>query len=606
MVLQEMTAFMQGGYPSAGGAPDYSSYGHQPYERDNYGQQAPYSQQGNIHDCSSYGNNSYDEGYNSYSGGSGGCSGYGSLQQHQQQQYPPQQHHQQIGYGCGGIAASHSRGQGAYGGDMVAGQYGANHEFDGDGYANWRQEYSVGAVPEYQADVLWTAEATDEMQEVHVFGPSGEQIPPAVTSFDQAARIFQPEIIQRLHMAGFTSPTPIQAHTWAIAAAGRDVIGIAKTGSGKTLAFLLPGFLRVQARTRVPVLCVLAPTRELACQIEAEAEKFGRHIGIRTACCYGGAPRGQQLGAIRRGAQIIVACPGRLNDFIQSAAVSLSTVEYLVLDEADRMLDMGFEPQIRQVMQQIPSSRQTLLFTATWPREVRSLASEFLTKPIHVQTGAVDVMTVNKDIQQHVMFVADEKEKANRLLQILQSLSSGDRCLIFCEMKKSAEVLACELMQYYGVPAVRIHGDLAQYERTAALEAFKTGRSPIMVATDVAARGIDVKGVTVVINFDASSSSKDYVHRIGRTGRAGQKGTAYTFLLPGEEKKAQEIAQVLLRSNLPIPPELEVYVQRRRPGGGGKGKGRGSQKGGKGGRGGGGKGKGFASGFGAKGGGKSF
>mmetsp|Transcript_10671 Transcript_10671/g.22459 ORF Transcript_10671/g.22459 Transcript_10671/m.22459 type:complete len:571 (-) Transcript_10671:175-1887(-) len=492
------------------------------------------------------------------------------------------------GGGCGGSGC----GYGGCGG--AGGNYG---EDEGDDRYGWRQEYSVGNVPEYEADSLWQGEedADEGMAEVHVFGPSGEQVPPALTTFAAASNLFGPQLISRLQQAGFTAPMPIQAHTWAIAVAGRDLIGIAKTGSGKTLAFLMPGFLKVmQMRPRPPSLCVLAPTRELACQIEAEADKFGRPAGIRTACCYGGAPRGQQLGALRRGAQVVVACPGRLNDFIQSGAVNLSNVNYLVLDEADRMLDMGFEPQIRQIVQQIPPGRQTLLFTATWPREVRSLASEFLTRPIHVQTGAVDVLTVNKDIEQHVVFVQSDQEKPAQLMQILGSLSQGDRCLIFCEMKRSAEDLATSLMQYYGVPAVRIHGDMAQYERTAALESFKSGRSPVMVATDVAARGIDVKGVTMVVNYDASGSAKDYVHRIGRTGRAGQKGTAYSILGPREAKKAQDIIQVLQRSNLPIPPELQAHVSQRRPGrpngkggkggkgrfgGGGKGKGKGFGKG---------------------------
>jgi len=224
-----------------------------------------------------------------------------------------------------------------------------------------------------------------------------------------------------------------------------------------------------------------------------------------------------------------------------------------------------------------------------------------LQKPIHVQTGAVDVMTVNKDIEQRVVFVATEQEKPQQLITILQGLSPGDRCLIFCEMKRNCEMLATELTGYYGVRAVRIHGDMAQYERTAALDAFKNGRSPIMVATDVAARGIDVKGVTVVINYDASGSAKDYVHRIGRTGRAGQKGTAYTFLLPREEKKAQDIIQVLQRSGMPIPEELQALVVNRRQGRGG---GFGNRKGGKGGKGG--KGKGFGFGKGKGGGGKGF
>eukprot|EP00416_Gambierdiscus_australes_P025449 CAMPEP_0171063640 /NCGR_PEP_ID=MMETSP0766_2-20121228/5793_1 /TAXON_ID=439317 /ORGANISM="Gambierdiscus australes, Strain CAWD 149" /LENGTH=557 /DNA_ID=CAMNT_0011519577 /DNA_START=78 /DNA_END=1748 /DNA_ORIENTATION=+ len=506
----------------------------------------------------------YGRGTGGFAGGSfatyGGSLGRGPRDAHSPASLCPQD----------GMYGSYGLGSGAVG-SFSSLEMGLEGESDGFG---WRQEYSAGTVPEYQAETLWTTQEEDDgMAEVSVFGPSGDQVPPAVTSFEAAAQLFPPQLLQRLQCAGFTAPTPIQAHTWAIAVAGRDLIGIAKTGSGKTLAFLLPGFLRVmQTRMRPPLFCVLAPTRELACQIEVEADKFGRSAGIRTACCYGGAPRGQQLGALRRGAQVVVACPGRLNDFIQSGAVHLQNIGYLVLDEADRMLDMGFEPQIRQIIAQIPESRQTLLFTATWPREVRSLASEFLQRPIHVQTGGVNDLTVNKDIEQHVIFVANEQDKAQQLIQLLQGLGQGDRCLIFCEMKRSAEVLANDLINYYGVPAVRIHGDMAQYERTRALDAFKTGRSPILVATDVAARGIDVKGISVVVNYDASGSAKDYVHRIGRTGRAGQKGLAYSFLLPREEKKAQDIIQVLQRSNLPIPEELQSRVSQRRQGRpGGKG-----------------------------------
>ena len=223
-----------------------------------------------------------------------------------------------------------------YGGTYNNG-FGGEYQEQAEGYG-WRQEYSQGAVPEYEAEALWSTTADEEFAQVHVFGPSGEQIPPAVTSFQQALELFPQVLISKLLEAGFTAPTPIQAHTWAIGVAGRDLIGIAKTGSGKTLAFLMPGFLKIiQKRQRSPQLCVLAPTRELACQIEVEAEKFGRAAGIRTACCYGGAPRGQQLGALRRGAQVIVACPGRLNDFLQSGAVSLQNVHYLVLDEASHL-----------------------------------------------------------------------------------------------------------------------------------------------------------------------------------------------------------------------------------------------------------------------------
>jgi len=444
-------------------------------------------------------------------------------------------------------------------------------------------EYSVGTVPEYVAESLWTREEREDYPEVHVFGPADVEVPPPLTSFDEASQSFPPQMIQRLRSAGFTAPTPIQAHTWGIAVAGHDVIGIAKTGSGKTLSFLLPGFLRIMqgGRTQQPSLCILAPTRELACQIEAEADKFGRPLGIRTACCYGGAPRGPQLSALHRGAQVVCACPGRLNDFIWSNAVRLHNISYLVLDEADRMLDMGFEPQIRRVIECTPPTRQTLLFSATWPKDVRSLASEFLRRPVQVQTGKNDTLTANKDIEQHVMFVANEQEKVDRLLGILESVGSGDRCLIFCETKRATEFLSNSLSNFHRMPAVRIHGDMEQRDRRHALDSFRSGRNPILVATDVAARGLDVKGVSVVVNFDGAGTAKDYIHRIGRTGRAGSKGVAYSLLLRGEDKKAQDILQVMQRNNVEIPPELqELAAQKSRKGNGrGKGKGKGKGKG---------------------------
>eukprot|EP00931_Biecheleriopsis_adriatica_P088859 TRINITY_DN63093_c0_g1_i1.p1 TRINITY_DN63093_c0_g1~~TRINITY_DN63093_c0_g1_i1.p1 ORF type:complete len:610 (-),score=120.50 TRINITY_DN63093_c0_g1_i1:76-1905(-) len=585
---------LQGGGAGYGACGGQQMYGQGAYNGNGCGQQqymqqmpqVPYPQQ-MSHDA--YGGGAGGSGFNGAGGMSQGYGWQGNSEKGGR-----------FNGGCNGMQNSYDGGYGGFDGGSYGDDWGGE---DGYGFG-WKPEYSQGTGPEYEAEALWSAEADEEFAEVHVFGPSGEQVPSAVTTFQQAQQIFPPQIVNRLMEAGFTAPTPIQAHTWAIGVAGRDLIGIAKTGSGKTLAFLMPGFLKISSnRMRGVQICILAPTRELACQIEEEAEKFGRIAGIRTACCYGGAPRGPQLGALRRGAQIVVACPGRLNDFIQSGAVNLSMVNYLVLDEADRMLDMGFEPQIRQVIRELPEERQTLLFTATWPKEVRSLASEFLKRPIHVQTGAQNEMTVNKDIAQHVCFCANEQEKAQKLLEILSLLGREDRALIFCEMKRSCEILANDLIHYHGVPACRLHGDMAQYERTSALEAFKNGRRPILCATDVCARGIDVKGVTCVINYDASSSAKDYVHRIGRTGRAGQRGTAYTLLLQSEEKKAIEIIQVLQRSNVPIPPELEHLAARRSGKGKGKGKG-GKGKGGKGGKGGkssgkgkgGGKGKGFGSG----------
>mmetsp|Transcript_111839 Transcript_111839/g.316345 ORF Transcript_111839/g.316345 Transcript_111839/m.316345 type:complete len:582 (+) Transcript_111839:76-1821(+) len=394
-----------------------------------------------------------------------------------------------------------------------------------------------------------TSGMTVQDTEISVYGPDDRPLPPEkVDSFEQV-REFPREILNEFRRAGFPGPSQIQAYTWPLALQGKDIVGIAATGSGKTLAFLLPAFCDmirngVRPERAGAGLLVMSPTRELAQQTEEEANRFGQCIGMRCVAMYGGAPKHQQMSKYRMGVHTIVACPGRLNDFLEGGQIHLDNVMKLVLDEADRMLDMGFEPQIRQIIGQIPENRQTLLFTATWPREVRSLASEFLQRPIHVQTGAVDVLTVNKDIEQHVIFVASEQEKAQQLTQLLQTMCQGDRCLIFCEMKRSAEELASQLSSYHGLPAVRIHGDMAQYERTSALDSFKSGRNPIMVATDVAARGIDVKGITVVVNYDASGSAKDYVHRIGRTGRIGNTGIA-TSLVGRAEPALRDIVRIL-------------------------------------------------------------
>jgi len=486
--------------------------------------------------------------------------------------------------GVGGM-----KGASSMNGAMKGGMGGSNFDGDSGGFdeqGSW-QEYSRGTGTEYAQESLWTQEEDDEFASVNVFGPGGDAIPPALTTFEAAAQVFPQSVIQKFQAAGFQRPTPIQAHTWAITNMGRDLIGVAKTGSGKTLAFLLPGFLKIlPMRATAPLLFVLAPTRELAVQIEQEAEKFGRHLGIRTACCYGGASRGPQIGQIRRGAQVLVACPGRLNDFLQCGIVTCAQCCYLVLDEADRMLDMGFEPQIRKIIQMTdPAVRQTLLFTATWPREVRSLASEFLRTPLHVQTGKSDALTANLDISQHVIFCANEQEKVQNLGQIIQQFLPTDRLLVFCETKRATEQLAGSLVNYQGLSAVRIHGDMEQRDRTMALNQFKSGRSPILVATDVAARGLDVKGVSCVVNFDAAGTAKDYVHRIGRTGRAGAKGVAYSLLLKDEERQAKDIVQVMQRNEIPIPPELQALaatVARKGKGKGKKGKGKGRGFGGKG------------------------
>eukprot|EP00252_Welwitschia_mirabilis_P004346 TRINITY_DN14673_c0_g1_i4.p1 TRINITY_DN14673_c0_g1~~TRINITY_DN14673_c0_g1_i4.p1 ORF type:complete len:644 (+),score=115.25 TRINITY_DN14673_c0_g1_i4:1554-3485(+) len=365
----------------------------------------------------------------------------------------------------------------------------------------------------------------------------------------------------QLHNAGFSSPTPIQAQSWPVALQNRDIVAIAKTGSGKTLGYLLPGFLHLKSccnnPLRGPTVLVLAPTRELATQIQSEAVKFGRSSRITSACVYGGAPKGPQLRELERGVDIVVATPGRLNDFLEARKVNLRQVSFLVLDEADRMLDMGFEPQIRKIVNEIPPRRQTLMYTATWPKEVRKIANDLLIDPVQVNIGNTDEVSANKSITQYVE-VIQSFEKQRRLEQILRSHEPGTKILVFCTTKKTCDQLARSLARSFGADS--IHGDKSQPERDYVLSQFKTGKSPVLVATDVAARGLDIKDVRVVINFDFPTGIEDYVHRIGRTGRAGATGLAYTFFCDQDAKYSRDLIKLLEGADQKVPQELRDMV----------------------------------------------
>ncbi|KAL3352319.1 hypothetical protein AABB24_020387 [Solanum stoloniferum] len=385
-----------------------------------------------------------------------------------------------------------------------------------------------------------------------------------------------------MHQAGFSAPTPIQAQSWPVALQGRDIVAIAKTGSGKTLGYLIPGFIHLKNRRSNPQLgptiLVLSPTRELATQIQAEAVKFGKSSRISCTCLYGGAPKGPQLRELSRGVDIVVATPGRLNDILEMRRLSLGQVSYLVLDEADRMLDMGFEPQIRKIVKEVPTQRQTLMYTATWPKGVRKIAADLLVNSVQVNIGNVDELVANKSITQHIE-VLSPMEKQRRLEQILRSNEPGSKIIIFCSTKKMCDQLSRNLTRNFGAAA--IHGDKSQGERDYVLSQFRTGRSPVLVATDVAARGLDIKDIRVVVNFDFPTGIEDYVHRIGRTGRAGASGLAYTFFSDQDAKHALDLVKVLEGANQSVPTELRDMVSR----GGGMGKARwGSGQGGRGGR----------------------
>ncbi|XP_022934461.1 DEAD-box ATP-dependent RNA helicase 46-like [Cucurbita moschata] len=403
--------------------------------------------------------------------------------------------------------------------------------------------------------------SAESYRQRHEITFSGDNVPPPFSSFEATG--FPPEILREVHNAGFSAPTPIQAQSWPIALQSRDIVAIAKTGSGKTLGYLIPGFIhlkRIRSDPKLgPTVLVLSPTRELATQIQDEAVKFGKSSRISCACLYGGAPKGPQLRDIDRGVDIVVATPGRLNDILEMRRISLHQVSYLVLDEADRMLDMGFEPQIRKIVKEVPARRQTLMYTATWPKEVRKIASDLLVNPIQVNIGNVDELVANKSITQHIEALAP-LEKHRRLEQILRSQEPGSKVIIFCSTKKMCDQLARNLTRQFGAAA--IHGDKSQGERDHVLGQFRTGRTPVLVATDVAARGLDIKDIRVVINYDFPSGVEDYVHRIGRTGRAGATGIAYTFFGEQDAKYASDLIKILEGANQRVPPELRDMASR--------------------------------------------
>ncbi|CAL5361242.1 unnamed protein product [Camellia sinensis] len=370
-------------------------------------------------------------------------------------------------------------------------------------------------------------------------------------------------VIQEIVKAGFTEPTPIQAQGWPMALKGRDLVGIAETGSGKTLAYLLPAIVHVNAQPILapgdgPIVLVLAPTRELAVQIQQEATKFGASSRIKNTCIYGGVPKGPQVRDLQKGVEIVIATPGRLIDMMESHHTNLRRVTYLVLDEADRMLDMGFDPQIRKIVSQIRPDRQTLYWSATWPKEVEQLARKFLYNPYKMKCSGLqqqEFLDLGASWESDLTVLALPSNKYNKLVKLLEDIMDGSRILIFMDTKKGCDQITRQL-RMDGWPALSIHGDKSQAERDWVLSEFKAGKSPIMTATDVAARGLDVKDVKYVINYDFPGSLEDYVHRIGRTGRAGAKGTAYTFFTAANARFAKDLIVILEEAGQKVSPEL--------------------------------------------------
>ena len=355
-------------------------------------------------------------------------------------------------------------------------------------------------------------------------------------------------LLQALADEGYTTPTPIQVKAIPHVLAGRDLFGCAQTGTGKTAAFALPLIDRMLADPRQPAprrcrVLVLAPTRELAAQIFESFKAYGRHARTRAAVIYGGVGQHQQARAMMNGVDVLVATPGRLLDLVGQRLVDLRAVEYLVLDEADRMLDMGFIHDMRKIIKLLPVDRQTLFFSATLPAEVRDLADSMLRDPLEVKTAPQ--ATPAETVSQSVYFVA-KKEKKALLVKLLAEEATG-RVIVFARTKHGADKLHRDLDKV-GIRAAAIHGNKSQSQRERALADFKSPRPPVLIATDIAARGIDVDDVAHVVNYELPHEPETYVHRIGRTGRAGQTGAAVSFCDADERPRLVAIERLLKRS----------------------------------------------------------
>jgi len=351
--------------------------------------------------------------------------------------------------------------------------------------------------------------------------------------------------VQRL---GYTSPTPIQIKAIPVALAGKDLIGTAQTGTGKTAAFILPilNKLLTGPRHRARAL-IVTPTRELAEQIHVTARKLAGQTGLRSATIYGGVGASPQVQALRDGTEILVACPGRLLDHIGQRNARLDAIEILVLDEADRMLDMGFLPDVKRILEHIPSNRQTMLFSATFPKEIEQLAARTLSNPTRIAIGlSKPAYTVA-----HSIYPTPQQLKTPLLLELLNRIETGS-ILVFTRTKHRAEKLSKQISKA-GWHATSLHSDRTQGQRQSALAGFRSGQYQVMVATDIAARGLDVEGISHVINFDMPATTDDYIHRIGRTGRAEHNGDAFTLVTPEDQAMIRSLEKIIGR---PLPRQI--------------------------------------------------
>ncbi|XP_071859561.1 probable ATP-dependent RNA helicase DDX43 [Bombus fervidus] len=388
-------------------------------------------------------------------------------------------------------------------------------------------------------------------------------IPNPIETFEQAFQDYS-EILEEIKKQKFAQPSPIQCQAWPILLSGRDLIGIAQTGTGKTLAFLLPALIHIEGQItprserKGPTVLVLAPTRELALQIEKEVNKYSYH-GIKAVCIYGGGCRKKQVTTVTEGVEIVIATPGRLNDLVLAEVLNISSVSYLVLDEADRMLDMGFEPQIRKALLDVRPDRQTVMTSATWPPSVRRLAKSYTKNPIQVYVGSLDLVAVHTVVQK--ICIVDENDKTDMMHQFFRNMTPNDKVIVFFAKKAKVDDVASDLA-LMSVNCSSIHGGREQADREQALEELKTGEAKILLATDVASRGIDIEDITHVLNFDFPRDIEEYVHRVGRTGRAGRTGQSITYMTRSDWSHARELINILEEAKQVVPDELYQMADR--------------------------------------------
>jgi ATP-dependent RNA helicase DDX3X len=524
------------------------------------------------------GRDSYYSGGTSAANSGGSSAGYGNNRRYgnnNNNRWSDFERNENRGYaGRGGGTRSYG---GGYGGSSGGGGYG------GGGYRNQSNSFETGdwtllepVNEELQRTLFGGGHSGinfDKYEDIPVEA-SGTEVPDHIDSFDDIS--FTEIIKSNIKLTSYTCPTPVQKYAIPIIDAKRDLMACAQTGSGKTAAFLVPILNNIylngppkdipvpkagSRRRMYPLALVLAPTRELALQIYEEAKKFAYRSRVRPCVVYGGADPMTQMRDLEQGCQLLVATPGRLLDMVDRGRIGLDLVKFLVLDEADRMLDMGFEPQIRKIVssENMPAvgERQTLMFSATFPKKVQELACQFLGNYIYLAVGRVG--STSENITQKIEWV-NEEDKRSFLLDLLSAAevrrdNTDALTLAFVETKKGADSLEC-FLDREGYPVTSIHGDRSQREREDALFNFRSGRTPILVATAVAARGLDIPNVKHVINFDLPNDIEEYVHRIGRTGRVGNLGLATSFFNDKNRNMAVELVELLAEANQKIPEWL--------------------------------------------------